>query len=80
MIILMRRWSRSAYAPWWFYALMCGGFAVLAAFGVIRGDWLVVVLAAVMFVVAAAAARLMPKLARAAEESKRLHYEDRGTE
>ena len=74
MYFLWRRWSRAGYLPPWFYALIGAGFAALAAFGVARGEWLVVALAMVMIPVTAAAALYMPRLARAANESQQHYY------
>jgi hypothetical protein len=82
MYALWKRWSRAGYMPRWFYAVIASGFVSLTIMGIVRGEWLVAVLAAVMIGVTVAAAWYMPRLAHAAEESQRHFYpeERRGGE
>jgi hypothetical protein len=62
MHLLARRYARSRTAPPWFYAAMAVGFAGLVAYGAIRGDWLVVVLAAAMAAITIAGGRYLRRL------------------
>lgn len=73
MHLLWRRWSRSGYAPSWFYYTMAAAFAALAAWAAVRGDWLVLAIAAAMLAVAVAGSRLMRRLAEAARASDEAH-------
>ncbi len=59
MHLLVRRYNRSGAAPSWFYAVLAAAFVALAAWALVRGDWLVATIAAVMFVAALSIARLM---------------------
>ena len=62
MSFLLRRSSRSGTAPPWFYVAMAIGFAGLAAWGVVQGDWVVAGIAVAMVVVVAAGAAVMRRL------------------
>ncbi|HZP56897.1 MAG TPA: hypothetical protein VFC53_05010 [Dehalococcoidia bacterium] len=74
MHLLWKRYTRSGYAPPWFYALAVLGFAGLTAWALVRGDWLIAAIAALMIAVTVGGARLMRRLSTAAEESRR-HFE-----
>jgi hypothetical protein len=71
MHLLWKRYSRSGYAPSWFYALLAAGFVALAAWAMVRGDWLITALAGVMFVVTPAGSRAMRRLKAAEDASTR---------
>lgn len=77
MYLLWRRWSRSGYAPPLFYYALAAGFAALAAWAAVRGDWLVVIIAALMLAVAVAGSRVMRRLAEAARASDAAHARNR---
>ena len=62
MLLLMRRLSRTGVAPGWFYVLAAAGFAGLAVFAMIQGDWIIAVIAAVMIAATAMGAVLMRKV------------------
>lgn len=70
MHLIVRRYSRSGYAPTAFYWLMAAGFGALAAWGIATGDWVVAGIAIAMAPVAIGGARVMRSLARAARESE----------
>jgi len=69
MHLLVRRHSRTGGAPSWLYALFAAGFVALAAWALVRGDWLVAVIAAVMFVAALSIARLMQRVLASMREA-----------
>lgn len=71
MHLLWKRYSRSGHAPAWFYGLVGAGFVALAAWAVVRGDWLVAAIAAVMLPVTVGGTRLMRRLSEASEASRR---------
>ncbi|HYM14102.1 MAG TPA: hypothetical protein VEZ14_00900 [Dehalococcoidia bacterium] len=71
MHLLWRRYARSGYAPGWLYLLFAAGFAGLAAWGIVRGDWLVAAVAAAMLPVTLGGSRLMQRLRAASEASRR---------
>jgi hypothetical protein len=62
MMILWRRYARSGGAPVWLYAVMAVGFTGLAAWGAVRGDWLVAAIAAVMVPATYGAQRVMRRV------------------
>ena len=70
MHLLWRRYSRSGYAPSIFYWLMAAGFAALAGWGAVRGDWLVAAIALAMAPVTYVGARVMRMLSASASESR----------
>jgi hypothetical protein len=74
----MRRYSRSGYASRWFLAALAAGFAGLAAWGLVRGDWLVLALAGLMTLVTLAAVPLTRRLADALRESTSVVETQRG--
>lgn len=71
MHLIWRRYSRSGYAPSWFYVVAAVGFAALAVWAAVRGDWLVAAIALVMIGAAVAARSVSRRLAEAADESRR---------
>ena len=71
MHLLWKRYSRSGYAPPWFYALMTLGFVALAAWGAVRADWVVMGVALVMIPVTVGGSRVMKRLSAAADASRR---------
>jgi hypothetical protein len=73
MHLLWRRYSRSGYAPAWFYALMAAGFIALVVWAAVARDWLVAAVAAAMIIATIAGARVMRRLGDAADASTRLH-------
>jgi hypothetical protein len=78
MMLLWRRYSRSGYAPAWFYVAIGAGFAALAVWGLVRADWLVAGIAVVMVAVTAAGSRIMRRFrdAHAASEAALLSRKD----
>jgi hypothetical protein len=71
MHLLWKRYSRSGYAPPWFYLLMAAGFIALAAWAAVQRDWLVMTLAVAMIVVTAAGGRFMRRMSEARAASQR---------
>lgn len=71
MHLLWRRYSRSGYAPPWFYALIASGFVSLTVWAVTQRDWLVAAVAVVMIAVTIAGSRLMRRLNEATAASQR---------
>jgi hypothetical protein len=71
MHLLWRRYARSGYAPPAFYVVMALAFIALAAFAVVRGEWLIAAIAVVMIAVTAAGSRVMRGASDAAEASRR---------
>lgn len=69
MHLLVRRHTRPGGATSWLYALFAAAFVALAAWALVRGDWLVAVIAAVMFVAALSIARLMRRVRASMRES-----------
>jgi len=76
MYFLWKRWARAGYLPPWFYALLALAFAALALIALAREQWLALTLAIVMITVSLVAMRFMPRLADAAEASRRRFYPD----
>lgn len=76
MYFLWKRWSRAGYMPPWFYALLAGGFLVLAILAAFQSAWLGVAIALLMVGVTVLAARYMPRLARASDASNQHYYSD----
>jgi len=70
MNLLWRRYSRSGYAPPWFYAALAFGFAAFAVWGAVQRDWTVAAIAAAMAPVTIGGAALMRRLGAAAEASR----------
>ena len=62
MNVLYRRITRSGAAPPLFYVAMALAFAGLAVFAAVRGQWLIVAIAAVMIAVTAAGSRVMRRM------------------
>lgn len=71
MHLLWKRYSRSGYAPPWFYALLGAGFIALAVWALVTGDWLVAAIAIVMLPVTFGGSRVMKRLRDASEASRR---------
>jgi len=71
MHLLWKRYTRSGYAPPWFYVLMTLGFVALAVWGAMRADWTVMGIALVMIPVTVGGSRVMKRLAVAADASRR---------
>lgn len=71
MHLIWKRYSRSGYAPAWFYALIGSGFVALTAWGIMQRDWLVAAVAAVMVPVTIVGSRLMKRLSEASAASQR---------
>jgi len=65
MHLLYGRYARSGYGSAWFLRVLSAGFVVLAVWGGMRGDWLVLALAVTMSVVALCA---VPATRRLSEE------------
>ena len=59
MHFIWKRYSRSGAAPPWFYVALALGFAALAVWAIVEGDWLVMALALAMIGITAAGARIM---------------------
>lgn len=76
MSFLLRRSSRSGAAPPWFYVAMAIGFAGLAAWGVVQGDWVVAGIAVAMVVVVAAGSMAMRRLRMPATTDNRQQTTD----
>jgi len=71
MSLLYRRYLRSAgYPPLWFFGLAACGFAGLAIWALVHGDWLVAALALAMVAVALAFGVASRRLARALAASQ----------
>jgi hypothetical protein len=71
MHLLWKRYSRSGYAPPWFYVLMALGFIALAVWGAVRADWVVMGVALVMIPLTIGGSRVMKRLSAAADISRR---------
>jgi uncharacterized membrane protein len=71
MFFMRRRYSRSGYAPPLFYVALALGFSALLVWALVRGDWLVALLAAAMIAVTAVGGRFMRRFASASRESQR---------
>ena len=71
MNLLFRRYTRSGYAPLWFYALMALGFGALAVWAAVQRDWLVMALAVVMLGVTIAGSRIMRRMSEGKGASQR---------
>jgi hypothetical protein len=71
MNLLWRRYTRSGYAPPWFYALMAIGFIALAGWAAVQRDWLVMALAVVMLGITVAGSRIMRRMSEAKAASQR---------
>lgn len=69
MHLLWRRYSRSGYAPIWFYALMAIGFGALAVWAIVERDWIVLAIAIVMVPVTIGGSRIMRALGDAERAS-----------
>ena len=72
MHLIRRRYSRSGYAPPWFYVLMCSGFVALAIWAATQGDWIVAAIALAMIPVTIGGSRIMRRLNVASAESRLL--------
>src|SRR3954467_10917540 len=62
MNLLFRRYTRSGYAPPWFYAIAVVAFAGLAVWALVQMDWIVAALGLAMVPVTIAGARVMRRL------------------
>jgi hypothetical protein len=62
MHLLYRRYTHSGRASAWFYALIGSGFVSLAVAAGVRGEWLVMAVAAVMVGATIAAAAFMRRV------------------
>jgi hypothetical protein len=71
MHLIWKRYTRSGYAPTWFYALIGSGFVSLAIWGFTQRDWAVATIAAVMVPVTIGGSVLMRRLREAAAASQR---------
>lgn len=71
MHLLWKRYTRSGFAPPWFYTAMSAAFLALAVWGGLRADWTVMALALALAPATLAGARLMRRLSAAAEASRR---------
>jgi hypothetical protein len=71
MHLLFRRYTRSGYAPKWFYFLGGVLFAGLAVWAAFEGEWLLAVAGGVMSMVAISGSQVMRRLSMAADESQR---------
>jgi hypothetical protein len=70
MHLLWRRYTRSNYAPPWFYWIMAGGFAALAVWSAIQTDWVVFGVALAMVPVTFAGARVLRRVAVSEEMAR----------
>lgn len=77
MRLIAGRYNRSGYAPTWFYAAICIGFAAMTVWALIQADWIVAGIAAGMVPLTFAGGRLMRRLGEAARASRQQHEEDR---
>lgn len=77
MFILWRRYSRSGFAPWWLYGLLAVGFAGLAVWAFVVGEWLVGGIALAAIPVAALAIALARRVNEATMASRREEGKDR---
>ncbi|MEX2247126.1 MAG: hypothetical protein WEC75_10610 [Dehalococcoidia bacterium] len=75
MHLLWRRYTRSGHAPSWFYVAMALAFAALAAWALVRTDWLVAVVATIMVVATLGGSRLMRRLRQAHDVSETMQRE-----
>jgi hypothetical protein len=71
MHLIWRRYASAGYAPPLFYMVMALGFAALAVFSGLRGSWMIMAIALLMVAVTLAGSRVMPRLGRAADASRR---------
>jgi len=71
MNFLWHRYSRSGYAPPFFYLLMAAGFIALAVWAAIRHDWLIAAIAIAMLPVTIGGSRIMRRLSAASAASRR---------
>jgi hypothetical protein len=71
MHLLWRRYSRSGYAPPWFYIAMAVAFVALAAWAIAARDWTVAAVAGAMVVVVIAGRAFMQRLSIAHDASMR---------
>ena len=71
MHLIARRYSRSGYAPTWFYAALCIGFAAMAVWALAQHDWLVGAVAIAMVPVTLAGSRVLRRLSESARAARR---------
>jgi D-serine deaminase-like pyridoxal phosphate-dependent protein len=71
MHLIWKRYTRSGYAPPWFYWLIGAGFLALTVWALSQRDWLVAAIAAVMIPVTIAGSVLMRRLREASAASQR---------
>jgi hypothetical protein len=71
MHLLWKRYSRSGYAPPWFYIAVGAGFAALAVWALVQRDWLVAAIALAMIAVTVGGSRIMRRLGEASAASRR---------
>ncbi len=71
MSLILRRYAKSTgYARPWFYAVMALGFAALAVWAGIAGDWIVMAIALAMIAGSLVAIPVTRRLARGLEASR----------
>jgi hypothetical protein len=76
MSLMLRRYAKSTgYARPWFYAAMALGFAALAVWAAVAGDWIVMGVALAMITASIVAIPLTRRLARGLEASKLEHQD-----
>jgi hypothetical protein len=68
--LIARRYSRSGYAPAWFYAVLCIGFAAMAVWALAQRDWLVGAIAIAMVPVTIAGSRVLRRLSESARAER----------
>jgi hypothetical protein len=71
MHMIWQRYSRSGYAPRWYYVAMAFAFGALAVWALVTADWVVAAVAAAMAGVVVLGSGLMRRLAVAADASAR---------
>jgi hypothetical protein len=71
MNLLLRRYTRSGYAPPWFYAAATIGFAAMAVWAIAQADWIVAAIATAMIPATFFGARVMRQLRDSAAASRR---------
>lgn len=70
MHLIARRYSRSGYAPTWFYGALCIGFAAMAVWALAQRDWLVGAIAIAMLPVTLAGSRMLRRLSESARAER----------
>ncbi len=71
MHLIWKRYSRSGYAPTWFYALLGSGFVSITIWALAQRDWIVAAIAALMVPVTIGGSVLMRHLREASAASQR---------